>query len=70
MTPFGAHGQMPHSTCGALFGPIGPKASQRAMDTAYEFSSAPIVLCCAGHLGTLSQIHSMELFQTTTNAYI
>jgi hypothetical protein len=33
-------------------------------------SSAPIVLCCAGHEGTFSQIQPMELFQTTNNAYI
>ena len=33
-------------------------------------SSAPIVLPYPSHLGTFSQIHSMELFQTTTNAYI
>jgi hypothetical protein len=33
-------------------------------------SSAPIVLSYAGHLGTFSHIPSMELFQTTTNAYI
>jgi hypothetical protein len=31
---------------------------------------APIVLCCAGHLGTFSQIQRVELFQTTTSAYI
>jgi hypothetical protein len=35
-----------------------------------KVSSAPIVLCCDGHMSTFSQIHSMELFQTTTNAYI
>ena len=34
MTPSGAHGHMPHATCDAMLGPI--KASQRAMDTAYE----------------------------------
>ena len=34
MTPFGAHGHMPHATCGAMIGPI--KASQWAMDTTYE----------------------------------
>jgi hypothetical protein len=34
MTPYGAHGHMPHATCGAMLGPI--KASQRAMDTTYD----------------------------------
>ena len=29
----GAHGHMPHATCGAMLGPI--RASQWAMDTAY-----------------------------------
>jgi hypothetical protein len=36
----------------------------------YIASSAPIVLPYRGHLGTFSQIQRVELFQTTTNAYI
>jgi hypothetical protein len=34
MTPFGAHGHMPHATCRAMLGPI--RASQWAMGTTYE----------------------------------
>ena len=34
MTPFGAHGHMPHATCGAMLGPS--TANQCAMDTTYE----------------------------------